>query len=220
MSLQDNIIIQSSTSERKRSDILKSRCTFIRINTAGRESSTMGGSPTRCSARSGCRITRLPAASDVQRRCPLTARSQLNIMNCNNRITRIHRVSWGEKPWTEKSTSKATCPTIFSSSTSCARRSRADSGAPGHQIPGEQELCELYGVSRTVVRQALRELELDGMITRRKGKGTFIAPPKISEGLVQKLTGFYQDMVERGLRPTTRCCTRTSCRPPRKLRAS
>jgi len=74
----------------------------------------------------------------------------------------------------------------------------------GDQIPGEQELCELYGVSRTVVRQALRELELDGVVSRRKGKGTFISPPKISEGLVQKLTGFYQDMVERGMKTTTR----------------
>jgi DNA-binding GntR family transcriptional regulator len=76
--------------------------------------------------------------------------------------------------------------------------------SPGDQIPGEQDLCELYKVSRTVVRQALRELELEGVITRRKGKGTFIALPKISEGLVQKLTGFYQDMVERGLKPVTK----------------
>jgi GntR family transcriptional regulator len=74
----------------------------------------------------------------------------------------------------------------------------------GDQIPGEQELCSLYRVSRTVVRQALREMELEGVINRRKGKGTFISLPKISEGLVQKLTGFYQDMLERGLKPVTR----------------
>lgn len=74
---------------------------------------------------------------------------------------------------------------------------------PGDRIPSEQELCSAYGVSRTVVRQALRELEIENIITRRKGKGTFIAKPKINEGLIQKLTGFYQDMVERGLVPVT-----------------
>jgi GntR family transcriptional regulator len=75
---------------------------------------------------------------------------------------------------------------------------------PGDQIPGEQDLCKIYGVSRTVVRQSLLELELEGAIIRRKGKGTFISKPKISEGLVQKLTGFYQDMVEHGLKPVTK----------------
>lgn len=76
--------------------------------------------------------------------------------------------------------------------------------SPGERIPSEAELCETYGISRTVVRQALHELEAERIITKRKGKGTFVAKPKISEGLIQKLTGFYQDMVERGLVPETK----------------
>jgi GntR family transcriptional regulator len=75
---------------------------------------------------------------------------------------------------------------------------------PGSKIPGEMELCQEAGVSRTVVRQALRELDYAGLIARRKGKGTFVAEPKINESLVQKLTGSYQDMAERGLRSSSR----------------
>lgn len=74
---------------------------------------------------------------------------------------------------------------------------------PMDPLPGEQELCRLLGVSRTVIRQALKELEIERLIVREKGKGTFIAEPKIAESLVQKLTGFYQDMEARGYTPVT-----------------
>ena len=73
----------------------------------------------------------------------------------------------------------------------------------GDQIPSEPELTRVFGVSRAVIRQALGNLEHEGLILRRQGKGTFVAGPKIVEGLVQKLTGFYQDMVERGRVPVT-----------------
>lgn len=72
---------------------------------------------------------------------------------------------------------------------------------PGDQIPGEIELGEMFDISRTVIRQALQELTYEGLIYREKGKGTFVAKPKISESLVQSLTGFHQDMINRGLSP-------------------
>ena len=75
---------------------------------------------------------------------------------------------------------------------------------PNDQLPSEAELCSTFNVSRTVIRQALQDLIHDGLITRRKGKGSFVAPAKISEQLVQKLTGFYHDMIAQGYQPVTR----------------
>lgn len=71
---------------------------------------------------------------------------------------------------------------------------------PGDQLPPEQELCSLFGVSRTVVRQALQQLEFEGMVVRERGRGTFVAEPKISStSLVHSLMGFYEDMEKRGI---------------------
>ncbi len=75
---------------------------------------------------------------------------------------------------------------------------------PGDQLPSEPDLCQLFDVSRTVVRQALVSMEYEGLIVRRKGKGTFVARPKIGESLFQELTGFYQDMESKGERPVSR----------------
>ena len=82
-------------------------------------------------------------------------------------------------------------------------------GQPGEQLPGDPELCRLFGVSRTVIRQALKELEYDGLIIREKGKGTFIAEPKIHESLFQELTGFYQDMAAKGHAPVSKILKQT-----------
>jgi len=88
---------------------------------------------------------------------------------------------------------------------------------PGDQILSEPELCEVYGVSRTVVRQALREVELEGLVVRKKGKGTFVSEPKINESLAQKLTGFYHDMIERGLTPVTEVLVQRVLLAPKKV---
>ncbi len=48
------------------------------------------------------------------------------------------------------------------------------SWAPGDQIPPERELAERFRVSRTSVREALRALEMQGVIESRQGGGTFV----------------------------------------------
>lgn len=75
---------------------------------------------------------------------------------------------------------------------------------PGDLLPTEKELCEAFGVSRIVIRQALSELANRGMIRRKRGVGTVVIKPKIDEYLVSKLTGFYADMKSQGLEPVTK----------------
>uniref|UniRef100_A0A832I9E1 GntR family transcriptional regulator n=1 Tax=Pseudothermotoga hypogea TaxID=57487 RepID=A0A832I9E1_9THEM len=75
---------------------------------------------------------------------------------------------------------------------------------PGDLLPTEKELCEAFGVSRIVIRQALSELANRSMIRRKRGVGTVVIKPKIDEYLVSKLTGFYADMKSQGLEPVTK----------------
>ena len=71
---------------------------------------------------------------------------------------------------------------------------------PGDKIPSEWELCEEYGVSRMTVREVLKDLVLDGKLTRKQGKGTFVSQPKIEH----RLTSFYsfsEEIRKTGLTP-------------------
>jgi GntR family transcriptional regulator len=71
------------------------------------------------------------------------------------------------------------------------------------KVLSEPELAERFGVSRMTARKALDRLASEGIIFRQPGKGTFVAPPKISHGFTTQ-TSFSATMDELGLRHTTR----------------
>jgi DNA-binding LacI/PurR family transcriptional regulator len=55
-------------------------------------------------------------------------------------------------------------------------RIRRGEFGPGDMLPSENQLCEEYGVSVTTARRALLELVKEGMVRRRMGVGTMVAP--------------------------------------------
>lgn len=60
---------------------------------------------------------------------------------------------------------------------------------PGDKLPSERELSERLGVGRSSVREALRALELLGLIETRRGEGTFLRDARGNQ-LVQLLSTF------------------------------
>jgi GntR family transcriptional regulator len=74
---------------------------------------------------------------------------------------------------------------------------------PRHRLPGQMELARTYGVSIMTLRQALAELETEGLIQTEQGRGTYVATHPFTYRL-SHLASFAQDMRAQGRFVTTR----------------
>lgn len=69
--------------------------------------------------------------------------------------------------------------------------------APGSQVPSESALGQAFAASRITVRQALGDLQKEGLIYKVHGKGSFVSRPKAFQN-VSTLQGFAEQMSTRG----------------------
>src|ERR1700728_5084854 len=78
---------------------------------------------------------------------------------------------------------------------------------PGSRLPPEDHLIERFAVSRTTIRTAIQSLVARGLVEIRRGKGTFVTQPTITQELTE-LTGFVEDMQALGREPSARLLDR------------
>jgi GntR family transcriptional regulator len=74
---------------------------------------------------------------------------------------------------------------------------------PQARLPAESEISSIFGVSRITVRQALSDLQKEGVIVKVPGKGTFVAKVRPSQDLTH-LEGFGEAMSRKGHRIVNR----------------
>ncbi len=84
---------------------------------------------------------------------------------------------------------------------------------PDGQIPSESQLCKVYGLSRTVVREALAQLVLERKIYKVHGKGAFVSREKYSDSFVSSNIGLSGEMIGKGRSVTTHVLEQTAASP-------
>lgn len=89
---------------------------------------------------------------------------------------------------------------------------------PDAPIPSERQLMSTYGVSRMTVREAIGQLVSEGRLYSVRGKGTFVARPRVESQL--HLASFTQDMRRRGLSPATVVLRARRADPPAQVRSA
>lgn len=95
----------------------------------------------------------------------------------------------------------------------------SDELAPGDMVPSEHELANAFSISRATARRALEDLTSEGLFIRKQGKGTFVSPKKLVQGL-SRFYAFTKGIADAGHRPSTRVIECGEEKPSQGLRKS
>lgn len=91
---------------------------------------------------------------------------------------------------------------------------KIESGAwpEGHHVPSESELAKGFGTARMTVHSALKDLAALGILWRRPGAGTRVAP-RVPQSTLLEVRNIHDEIIERGHRHATKvhCLARTCC---------
>lgn len=80
---------------------------------------------------------------------------------------------------------------------------RSEAMKAGEQLPSEEAMCQIMGISRTTIRQAINLLAEQGLLQRFRGKGTFVSKRRFSR-YFDHLYNFSEDMTSIGVKASSR----------------
>src|SRR5512146_298200 len=98
-------------------------------------------------------------------------------------------------------TARSSIPAYLRIQGAIQKRIEAGQLKPCDPVESERFLAKTYGVSLMTARHALVALERDGMVERKRGSGTFVAPPKIH---FNKLMSFSEQLAGRSMSSASR----------------
>jgi GntR family transcriptional regulator len=84
---------------------------------------------------------------------------------------------------------------------------------PSARLPSEQALCEIFGVSRPVVRAAIAGLAAEGHLARIPRKGIFVTLPRMETNFLTSNVSVHSDLTARGHKVTSKAFEFQRCEP-------
>ncbi|QEK13106.1 GntR family transcriptional regulator [Crassaminicella thermophila] len=96
-------------------------------------------------------------------------------------------------------------------------RKRVEEGIykPDEKIPSERRLSEEFNLSRMTISKAINNLVEEGILYRKRGKGTFVSKNKVD--FFPGLMGFTEIMEKKGMKPSSKVISQAVILPDKYL---